>query len=63
MRRLFRLAVLVGLTLWAWRFIVARRGPHERAGVSYGDGSSLVLEPGTPGFERLAAAARPALRS
>jgi len=62
-RRLFRLAVVIGLTVWAWRLLVARRGPHERAGVSYADGSSLVLEPGTPGFERLADAARPALRA
>ena len=35
-----------------------RRAPHERAGVSYADGSSLVLEPGSPGFERLARASR-----
>ena len=63
MRRLLRLAVVIGLTVWAWRLLVARRGPHERAGVSYADGSSVVLEPGTPGFERLADAARPALRA
>jgi hypothetical protein len=63
MRRVLRLAVIVGLTVWAWRLLVARRGPHERAGVSYSDGSSLVLEPGTPAFERLAEAARPALRA
>jgi hypothetical protein len=62
-RKLFRLAVLVGLTVWAWRLFVARRQPHERAGVSYADGSSLVLEPGSAGFDRLAAAARPALDS
>ncbi len=63
MKRLVRLAVMVALAVWAWRLFVARRGPHERAGVSYADGSSLVLEPGTPGFERLADAARPALRA
>jgi len=62
-RRLLRLAVVVALTVWAWRMLVARRGPRERAGVSFADGSSLVLEPGTPGFERLADAARPALRA
>ncbi len=62
MKRLVRLAVLVGLSVWAWRSFVARRRPHERAGVSYADGSSLVLEPGTPGFDRLADAARAALR-
>ena len=63
MKRLVRLAVVVALTVLAWRVFVARRGPHERAGASYADGSSLVLEPGTPGFERLADAARPALRA
>jgi hypothetical protein len=62
MRRLVRLAVLIGLTVWAWRAFVARRGPHERAGASYADGSSLVLEPGSPGFDRLADTARAALR-
>jgi hypothetical protein len=51
----------VGLTVWAWRILVARRGSHERAGVSYADGSSVVLEPGSPGFDALAAAARSAL--
>ena len=61
MRRLFRLVVLAALALWAWR-LLARREPPERAGVSYADGSSLVLEPGTTGFERLAAVARSALR-
>lgn len=63
MRKLLRLAILVGLTVWAWRFVVARRGPRERAGIAFADGSSLVLEPGSPGFDRLAAAARESLRS
>jgi hypothetical protein len=62
-KRLLRLAILVGFTVWAWRFLLARRGPTERAGVSYADGSSLVLEPGSPGFERLADAARAAIRA
>jgi hypothetical protein len=62
-RRLLRLAILVGVTVWAWRLLISRRGPHERAGASYADGSSLVLEPGSPGFERLAEAARTALRA
>jgi hypothetical protein len=61
-RRLVRLAIVVGVTVWAWRLLVSRRRPHERAGVSYADGSALVLEPGSPGFERLAEAARTALR-
>lgn len=62
MRRLLRLAVVVGLAIWAWRRLVDGRSPSQRAGVSFADGSSLVLEPGTPGFERLAAIARAALR-
>ena len=62
MRRLLRLAVLVALTVWAWRFFFGRREPQERGGVSYADGSALVLEPGSPGFERLAAVARGVLR-
>jgi hypothetical protein len=60
-RRLFRLAVLVGLAIWAWRFFAGAREPPERASVSYADGSSIVLEPGSAGFERLAAIARSAL--
>lgn len=58
MRRLLRLAVLVGLAIWAWRTFVGTREPHERASLSYADGSSLVLEPGSPEFERLAMVAR-----
>ena len=61
MRRLLRLALLVALSVWAWRFYVSRRGPTERAAVSYADGSSFVLEPGSAGFERLAGIARGAL--
>ena len=62
MKRLVRLAVLVGLAIWAWRSFVGSDESLERAGVGYADGSALVLEPGTPGFERLAAVARGALR-
>jgi hypothetical protein len=62
MRRLLRLAVVVGLAIWAWRRLADGRSSSERAGVSFADGSSLVLDPGTPGFERLAAIARTALR-
>ena len=62
MRKLVRLAVLVALAVWAWRRFFGRSGPQERAGVSFADGSSLVLEPGSPGFERLAAIARGAIR-
>lgn len=62
MKKLIRLAVLAALAIWAWRRFDARSGAQERAGVSYGDGSSVVLEPGSPGFERLASIARPAVR-
>ena len=62
MRRLVRLAALVGIAVWVWRRFLGGGQSSERAGVSYEDGSSLVLEPGTPGFERLAAIARTAVR-
>ena len=62
MRKLFRLAVVVGLAIWAWRYFAGSSGPQERAGVSYADGSSIVLEPGSAGFERLAWIVRAALR-
>jgi hypothetical protein len=58
MRRLLQIVVLLALAVWAWRIFVSHREPDERAGVSYTDGSSLVLEPGSPGFERLARIAR-----
>jgi hypothetical protein len=54
--------VLAGLAIWAWRRFVGSSGPLERAGISYADGSAVVLEPGSAGFERLAAIARSALR-
>ena len=38
-------------------------GPAGTSGVSYADGSSVVLEPGSAGFERLASIARAALRA
>ena len=62
MRKLVRLAVLVGLAVWAWRSFFGSSGPQERAGISYADGSAVVLDPGSPGFERLATIARSALR-
>jgi hypothetical protein len=61
-RTLLRLAVVIALAIWAWRFFAGSGEPHERAGASYADGSSIVLEPGSPGFERLASIARSALR-
>lgn len=63
MRTLIRLALLAGLAAWAWRRLLGRPGSTERAGISYEDGSSVVLEPGSPGFERLAGIARSALRT
>jgi hypothetical protein len=63
MRKLLRLAVLAALAVWVWRTFIARSSPQERVGVSYADGSSLVLEPGSPGFERLAGVARAAVRA
>ncbi len=62
MRKLIRLAILVGLAVWAWRRFAGPSRPQERAAISYVDGSSVVLEPGSAGFERLAAIARRALR-
>jgi hypothetical protein len=61
MRKLVRLAVLAGLAIWAWRTFFGSSRPPERAGISYADGSAVVLEPGSAGFERLAAIARNAL--
>jgi hypothetical protein len=62
MRKLIRLAVVVGLAIWAWRRFFGPSGPEERAGVSFADGSAVVLEPGSAAFERLASIARTALR-
>jgi hypothetical protein len=61
-KKLIRLAILVALAVWAWRTFFGPSGSLERAGVSYADGSSVVLEPGSSGFERLASVARTALR-
>jgi hypothetical protein len=60
MRRLFRLLLLAGIAYAAWKRY-AGRGPDEKAVVSFADGSSVALEPGSPDFERLAALARSAL--
>jgi hypothetical protein len=59
--RLLRLVVVVALAVWAWRYLVQARGPHERASVSYADGSEVVLEPGSAEFERVASVARSVL--
>jgi hypothetical protein len=62
MRGLLRLVVLVALAVWAWRAFFGARGPEERAVAAYADGSSVVLQPGSEGFERLASVAHAALR-
>ena len=61
MRKLIRLAIVAALAIWAWRTFFGQSGSLERAGISYADGSSVVLEPGSSGFERLASIARTAL--
>ena len=58
MRKILRVALAIGLAIWAWRFLVQGRGPHERASVAYADGSDVVLDPSTPEFDRLATIAR-----
>ena len=63
MRKLIRLAILIALAVWAWRKFFGPSGSEQRAGISYADGSAVVLEPGSPGFERLASIARSALRT
>ena len=63
MRKLVRLVVLAVLLIWAWRRFFGPSGPEERAGISYADGSAVVLEPGSPGFERLASITRSALHA
>jgi hypothetical protein len=61
-KTLFRLALVVVLAVLAWRYLVRARGANERASVAYGDGSDVVLEPGSPEFERLASIARRVVR-
>ena len=63
MRKLIRLVLLVLFAVWAWRKLFGPSGSEERAGISFADGSAVVLEPGTPGFERLASIARGAPRT
>ena len=62
MKKLVRLVLLVALAVWAWRKLFGSTAPEERAGISYADGSAVVLEPGSAGFDRLASVARSALR-
>ena len=62
MRGLLRLAILAALAVWAWRYLVRSREPHERASLSFSDGSAIVLEPGSAGV-RAARGHRRARRS
>ena len=63
MRKLLRLVVLVLVAVWVWRKFFGEPSSEERAGISYADGSAVVLEPGSPGFERLASITRAAIRA
>jgi hypothetical protein len=60
-KRLLRLSLLVGLAIWAWRTFVGGRRASERATAAYADGSSIVLEPDSEAFQRLASVARSVL--
>jgi hypothetical protein len=62
-RKLLRLLVLVLVAVWVWRKFFGEPSSEERAGISYADGSAVVLEPGSPGFERLASITRSAIRA
>ena len=62
MKRLLRVAVVTALAVWAWRRVLRGRRSGERATVAFSDGSALVFEPGSDQFDRLASAARAALR-
>ena len=61
MKRLVRLAIVVALAVWAWRFAVGIRRPHSRVAVAFTDGSALELPMASPEFGVLADEARAAL--
>jgi hypothetical protein len=52
-----RLAVLLVLAAAAWVLLSTRRAPGPVATIGYDDGSTLILEPGSPELERLVRAA------
>jgi hypothetical protein len=52
-----RLVVLLVLAVGAWALLSRRRAPGPVATIGYDDGSTLVLEPGSPGLDRLVRAA------
>jgi hypothetical protein len=60
-KRLIRLAIVVALAAWAWRFAVGVRRPQSRVAVAFTDGSSLDLPQASPEFDVLAGEARTAL--
>ncbi len=61
MRKLLALAAAGTI---AWRFLARRRQPAApRVVVGYDDGSTVVLEPGSPERELLVDAANEALRA
>jgi hypothetical protein len=60
-KRLIRLAVVIALAVWAWRFAVGIRRPRSRVAVGFTDGSSLDLPAATPEFDALAGEARAAI--
>jgi hypothetical protein len=60
-KRLIRLAIVVALAVWAWRFAVGVRRPQSRVAVAFTDGSSLELPQASPEFDVLAGEARAAL--
>jgi len=60
-RRLLFLGALAGAAWWLLRR--RERGRDERAVVGYGDGSSLMLEAGSPELERLLEIARGTVRA
>ena len=61
MKRLIRVAIVVALAIWAWRFAVGIRRPSSRVAVAFADGSSLELPTASPEFDLLAGEARSAL--
>jgi hypothetical protein len=60
-KRLLRLAIVVGLAVWAWRYAVGVRRPQSRVAVAFTDGSALELPMASPEFDVLAGEARTAL--
>ena len=61
MRKLIAVAAAAALV---WRFLSRRRETvAPRVVIGYGDGTTVTLEPGSPGRERLVDAAKDALHA